>query len=377
FQTDPEEQLELLNYLSRFNQYSARNIVLIKSQYQGAVGIKSYKQHQNEGHQVQKGEKAIRILAPKLYTQWQDEDKNWRFYNEATKEQKEKIRTGEIKTEERLVGYVSVPVFDLTQTDCPVEDYPNLYPNRPEDYSFDGGKEDLERLENAIENIAKQKGITVNDENIHSAAKGYYSPSENKIVLQSSLSETERPKVLLHELAHAEMHNSNKILEKIMNEQDISTPIKEYQAEMTAYVISNEIGLDTKDSSLNYLANWQKENPQYNLDSDNYIQALKEVREVSENLTTKIFEEYQSLEKTQSQEQTTENELTMTISYKDSDGKDQEKMITYPNDEAPITNLVHSENATEFEIKNLPEELDYLEGKVSNREIDYFENIAI
>jgi len=67
----------------------------------------------------------------------------------------------------------------------------------------------------------------------------------------------------------------------------------------------------------------------------------------------------------------------MTISYKDSDGKDQEKMITYPNDEAPITNLVHSENATEFEIKNLPEELDYLEGKVSNREIDYFENIAI
>jgi len=255
FQTDPEEQLELLDYLSRFNQYSARNIVLIKSQYQGAVGIKSYKQHQNEGHQVQKGEKAIRILAPKLYTQWQDEDKNWRFYNEATKEQKEKIRTGEIKTEERLVGYVSVPVFDLTQTDCPVEDYPNLYPNRPEDYSFDGGKEDLERLENAIENIAKQKGITVNDEIIHSAAKGYYSPSENKIVLQSSLSETERPKVLLHELAHAEMHNSNKILEKIMNEQDISTPIKEYQAEMTAYVISNEIGLDTKDSSLNYLAN--------------------------------------------------------------------------------------------------------------------------
>src|SRR5699024_3196169 len=147
FQTDPKEQIELLEYLSRFNQYSVRNIVLIKSQYEGAVGVKSYKQHQKEGHQVRKGEKAIRILAPKFYKQWQDEDNNWRFYNEATKEQKQKINSGEIKSEERLVRYISVPVFDLTQTDCPAEEYPNLYPNRPENYSFNGDTEDLKCLE--------------------------------------------------------------------------------------------------------------------------------------------------------------------------------------------------------------------------------------
>src|SRR5699024_6022677 len=234
-----------------------------------------------------------------------------------------KINSGEIKSEERLVGYISVPVFDLTQTDCPAEEYPNLYPNRPENYSFNGDTEDLKRLETAIENIAKREGIKISDETFQSAAKGYYSPSEEKIVLQNSLSETERPKVLLHELAHAKMHNADKISEKIMNEEDISTPILEYQAEMTAYVVSNEIGLDTKESSISYLASWQKNSKDYTLDSVNYIKALDEVRNVSDELSTEIFEEYQALEQTQNKNETIENKLSFTISYKDQSGNVQ------------------------------------------------------
>lgn len=378
FQTDPEEQFELLDYLSRFNNYSTRNIVLIKSQYQGGVGVSSYKQHKENGHQVQKGEKAIRILAPRIQDVYYNEKGDMKFMSQTTKKEKKQIHNGELKTEkDKLVGYLSVPVFDLTQTDCPVEEYPNLYPNRPESYSFNGEQEDLERLENTIENIAKRKGISITDETIHSAAKGYYSPREEKIILQNNLSETERPKVLLHELAHAEMHNANSIIEKIKNEEDISTPIKEYQAEMTAYVVSTEIGLDTKESSLGYLSSWQNENPQYSLDSGNYIQALSEVRNVSDELSTEIFEEYQSLEKDKTQEQFDDNELTFTIDYKDKNGNSIEKEIAYPSSEAPITNLVHSEKATDFEIKNLPKELNYLEGKVSSKEIDRFENVIV
>jgi antirestriction protein ArdC len=377
FQTDPKEQIELLEYLSRFNQYSVRNIVLIKSQYEGAVGVKSYKQHQEEGHQVQKGEKSIRILAPKFYKQWQDEDNNWRFYNEATKEQKQKINSGEIKSEERLVGYISVPVFDLTQTDCPADEYPNLYPNRPENYSFNGDTEDLERLETAIENIAKREGIKISDETFQSAAKGYYSPSEEKIVLQNSLSETERPKVLLHELAHARMHNADKISEKIMNEEDISTPILEYQAEMTAYVVSNEIGLDTKESSISYLASWQKNSKDYTLDSDNYIKALDEVRNVSDELSTEIFEEYQALEQTQNKNETIKNKVSFTISYKDQSGNVQEENLVYPTNEVKVNNLIYNDQTTDFEIKNLPKELSYLNGKVTDREVERLEDVAI
>jgi len=112
YQKDPEEELELLRYLKRFRKYSARNATLIQSQYQGAIGVASYKQHQDNGHQVQKGEKAIRILAPRIQDIFYKKNGVWEFMSNATKKQKQQIENNELKTEKnKLVGYLSVPVF--------------------------------------------------------------------------------------------------------------------------------------------------------------------------------------------------------------------------------------------------------------------------
>ena len=385
FQTDPKEEMELLKYLGRFNDYSIRNVSLIKGQYEGAYGVASYNQHKNNGHQVQKGEKAIRILAPRIQDVFYTEQNQMKFMSKATKEEQQKIDNKELKVEKnKLVGYLTVPVFDITQTNAKSDDYPNLYPNRPENYQFNGTEKELEQLEEALKNIVEKKEIKLESQNFNSVAKGFYTPSENKIVLKNSLTNTERPKVLIHELAHAEMHNTNSIKEKIQNGNDISTPVLEYQAEMTAYVISNEIGLDTKESSERYLANWTRKNPENNLDSDNYLQALSEVREVSDELATNIFSEYQSLSKDQninntlenSQNQSELNEFSMTIHYKDKNGRTQEQTINYPDDKSTITNLIYTEKATNFEIKELPKQINYLEGKVSNQQIDRFEGVA-
>lgn len=40
------------------------------------------------------------------------------------------------KKGEKRNTYVMVPFFDITQTDCPPEGYPKLYPNKPENFTL-------------------------------------------------------------------------------------------------------------------------------------------------------------------------------------------------------------------------------------------------
>ena len=265
YQNNPEDELEMLNYMRKFYNYSMRNTMLIESQYQGAYGVASYKQHQENGYQVQKGQKSIRILAPKIEDVFIDENNAKRPLKYATKEQKQKIKNKQLKViKSDLRGYIPVPVFDITQTDCPVEDYPKLYPNRPENFKFNGTDKEFANFFQAIKNYAKDKNIPVHYEVMSDGAqKGYYVPATNEIAIRSTLTEQEQAKVLLHELAHAEMHNHNK-----MKNKDIglhATSIKEYQAEMSAYIVSSSFNLDTEDYSTKYLNSWTSKE---NIDTD-------------------------------------------------------------------------------------------------------------
>jgi len=292
YQTDPQEELKLLRYLRQFNNYSVRNIALIQDQYEGAYGVESYKKHKENGYQVQKGEKAIRILAPRFQDIFKDENNREQFVSRATKKQKEKIKNSELEvTKDKLVGYISVPVFDITQTNAPEEDYPKLYPNKPENFKFNGNENEFKNFKQAIYDYADEAGVKVQKGKTDSVAKGYYSPNNNHIVLRDDLSEKEETKVLLHELAHGKMHNANSIKEKIQNNKNISTPVLEYQAEMTAYVVSSTFELDTEDYSQKYLSNWTEKD----IDNQVYIDSLKEVKDVSMAMIEIVSERYQTL----------------------------------------------------------------------------------
>lgn len=303
YQKSPEEELKLLNYLKQFRKYSVRNAALIQTQYNGAVGVGSYKQFQEKGYQVQKGEKAIRILAPRFQDVFRDKNNVEKFVTKANTEEKEQIDNGNIKTKNKLVGYINVSVFDITQTDCPEEDYPKLYPNRPENFKFAGKKGEFKSFNRAVHNYAKEKNIPVKHGKTHSAAKGYYVPSDHYILLRDDLSKTEETKVLLHELAHAQMHNEQRMKEKNMNLAD--TSILEYQAEMAAYVVSSTFELDTEDYSKKYLASWTKKE----VENEEYLQSLEEVKEVSGKMIESITERYNSLQQEQEQNMEEENKL--------------------------------------------------------------------
>lgn len=282
FKKDPKEELELLKYISQFNNYSIKNISLIRSQRNGALGVASYKQFKEKGYQVQRGEKAIKILAPKFQDmfRYKEEGKiKTKPVSQATKEQKQEIKEGKYKViKGKITNFIAVPVFDITQTDCPTEDYPVLYPNKPENFNFKGTEKDLKRFHQAVSDYAKSQNVKVNYDVVDGTAKGFYAPSLNEIVVDKHLNEKEQTKVLLHELAHAEMHNSKIMKDKAPELKTVN--VLEYQAEMTAYIVSSKFELDTEDYSTHYLSSWTKRE----VDDDVYLKSLEEVKEVSSKI---------------------------------------------------------------------------------------------
>jgi len=186
--------------------------------------------------------------------------------------------------------------LDITQTNAKPEDYPELYPNKPENFEFKGTEKQFKNFKKSVYDYAESLKIDVQHGKIDNAGKGYYALNSNTIKLRDDLNETEETKVLLHELAHAKMHNTEKIKTKDQNE--ISSSVKEYQAEMTAYVVSSTFELDSEDYSKKYLANWTKKD----IDNKKYIQSIEEVKEVSSNMIEELTSRYNKLEQTEEKE---------------------------------------------------------------------------
>lgn len=303
YRTNPKDELELLNYIRTFYKYSLKNALLIESQYEGAIGVASYKEHKEKGYHVQKGQTAIRVLAPQLQDMFIDENKVKKPLKYATQAQKQKIQANQLKMiKGDLRGYVPVPVFDITQTDCPEKDYPNLYPNRPQNFTFQGTDRDFNHFYQAVKEYAKDEQIPVSyDVMGDSVRKGYYAPLANEIVLRAGLTEQEQAKVLLHELAHAKMHTVDKMKDK--KPALHASGVVEYQAEMTAYLISSTFNLDTEDYSTRYLKSWTSKEA---IEPAVYVQSLEEVKATTKSMIEQIVDRYNERQLEQ------ENSVTLT-----------------------------------------------------------------
>lgn len=338
FKKEPKQELELLKYISQFNNYSIKNISLIQSQRSGAFGVASYKQFKDKGYQVQRGEKAIKILAPKFQDMFRYEEEGkvkTKPVSQATKEQKQGIKDGKYKViKGKITNFIAVPVFDITQTDCPPEDYPVLYPNKPENFNFKGTENELKRFHQAVSDYAKLQNVKVNYDVVDGTSKGFYAPALNEIVVDKHLNEKEQTKVLLHELAHAEMHNSKIMKDKAPELKAVN--VLEYQAEMTAYIVSSKFELDTEDYSTHYLASWTKRE----VDDDVYLKSLEEVKEVSSKMIDKIVEKYNGLEQTLKPESTLncDESIAKSIHFL-SDQNDNNHFEKLKNEKLKVTDI--------------------------------------
>jgi antirestriction protein ArdC len=223
------EWLAYLRFLAAFRRYSFNNLMLIAAQCPHATRVAGYRKWQQLGRQVRKGKRAVKVLGYST--------KN------ITKTDPE---TGE-EVEDRLVRYPVLSVFDISQTDgdpVPADAY-----QLPTGDGPDGA---LDRLTAWL----TAEGWTLRQLPLAGTCEGYTDHERRIIVTETNLEPAARLVVLLHEAAHAVLHADVKA-----DEYQTHRGLCETEAESSAYVLANLLGLDLAASSISYIAGWSESNP--------------------------------------------------------------------------------------------------------------------
>jgi len=212
--TTSEEWQHYLDFQSKFHRYSFNNVLLIAAQRPEASQVAGFHAWRKMNRLVRKGEKAIWILAPMVYKNADAED-------------------GE---EHRIIrGFKFVPVFDVTQTDG--DDLPTVCSRLQGD--------DPAGHYRTLLGVARSIGFCVEDHHFDGVTNGDCNHSEHRIRVETRNTPAQRVKTLTHEIAHALLH-----------EQSGSRALAELEAESTAYIVCQALGIDSSDYSLGYVATW-------------------------------------------------------------------------------------------------------------------------
>ena len=256
-----------LSFLSKFHDYSFNNTILILSQYPTASLVAGYSSwNKNFNRQVNKGEKAIKILAPydayvKRTVDKVDQDGNYLLDPNGDRLQEE--------VQIKVLKFRVVNVFDVSQTSG--EPLPELISD------LKGTSEEVKLLIESIKEVCEIPIEFVSpksDESLADGAKGYYSLTEDKIVINSELEDLQIAKTLTHEYAHSLLHK-DKTIKKSQSQREI-------EAESLAFVICNHFGIDTSDYSFTYIASYSEN------DMDFLKQTLVDIKKSANIMIEKI-----------------------------------------------------------------------------------------
>ena len=287
---DSERYKEYLRVMSKFHNYSFNNTLLIAMQKSDASLIAGFNAWKNNfGRNVMKGQKGIKIIAPSPFKIKQEMEK----IDPHT--QKPVIgKDGKPVTEEKEItipAFKVVSVFDVSQTEG--REIPNIAVNM-----LTG---DVEHYKDVFAALEKTSPVPVGFEKIEGGAHGYYHLEDKRIALDEGMSELQTLKTLIHEIAHAKLHDIdlNAPLEDLENRPDRRT--REVQAESIAYTVCQHYGLDTSDYSFGYVAGWSAGRELAELKS-----SLETIRSTAAEIINSIDEHIAELQKAQEQEQTSE-----------------------------------------------------------------------
>ena len=231
---------EFLNGMADFNNYSPRNIQLIKAQLPQATLVASFNQWKKRGGSV-KGQKAIYIQAPVQVT-----------IKDIYGNPKIDPKTGE---ELKRIVFRSVPVFDVSQV-TPQEGKTLDIPSMSGDATTPLSKEDYNNMYRSLKEISISNGVPIRFDQTEPGVGGFYDTKRNEIVISNQTKRQPAQVIgtLIHEMAHSELHNDKTIAE---NYPDLKYSTGELQAESVAYVVSRHLGIDMGiERSFGYLASW-------------------------------------------------------------------------------------------------------------------------
>jgi antirestriction protein ArdC len=199
----------LLKTMARFHKYSWHNVSLIATQRPTATRVAGFQTWRTMGRFVRKGEKGIAILAP-IVTRRDAEssDDNARA----------------------VVGFRAAYVFDVEQTDG--EPLPE-----PNEASGDPGAKTA-----SLKTAILARGIAL--ESVDDLGGALGTSSGGLIRLLNGLSPAMEFTTLVHEYAHELLHRAD---------DRPARDTRELEAEAVAFVVGGAVGLNTSDSSRDYI----------------------------------------------------------------------------------------------------------------------------
>ena len=257
-----------------------------------ATLVAGYKAWQkNFERHVNKGEKAIRILAPAPYKIKEERDKIDPVTQELLLDKDGNPQKEEVEI--TIPAFRAVSVFDVAQTDG--KPIPEL-----------AAKEllsDVEGYQDMIRAVEAISPVPIELEEIAGDSKGYYDREAKRIAVQENMSESQTLKTMIHEVAHSKLH-SKEVEQDEQMRKDRNT--KEVEAESIAYTVCQHFGVDTSDYSFGYIAGWSS-----GRDTKELRASMDTIRRTASELITGIEEQLQELQRNRevSQEQTKESIL--------------------------------------------------------------------
>ena len=298
---ESEKYKTYLSTMSKFHNYSFNNTLLIAMQKPEATLVAGYKAWQkNFERHVNKGEKAIRILAPAPYKIKEERDKldpvtGEMMFDENGMPQKEQV-------EVTIPAFRAVSVFDVSQTDG--KPIPEL--EAQELLSTVEGYEDFVQ---ALMNVAP---VPIGFEDIPGDSKGYFHTEEKRIAVQENMSESQTLKTMVHEVAHSMLHNKEINRDDLIEEPAKDRNTKEVEAESVAYTVCQHFGIDTSGYSFGYIAGWSSGKDMKELKS-----SLDTIRKTASELITGIEGALRELQLNREMEQEQSKECILLIQNED------------------------------------------------------------
>ena len=269
-----EQYAQYLKTMSRFHRYSFRNQLLIHLQNPQATFCAGYVAWQNkfERH-VKKGETGIRILVPYRH--------KYRRTEQDVSEDTSEIK--ETDEEREYITYHVGNVFDVSQTEG--KPIPTIV------HDLHGDVEEYEFFMEAVKQICP---VPITRKELPPNLDGYFSPVERRIVLRDGMSQVQEAAAVIHEMAHAVLHNPE---ERKSGEAKKDKQSIEVEAESVSNVVCSYFGIDTKENSWGYIVTWSK-----NRELPALTASMKTIRDTADRFITGIEERMQALRKKRSGE---------------------------------------------------------------------------
>lgn len=207
--------IRYLEFSARFHRYSVYNQMLIYMQRPNATFVAGYRKWQEWGYQVAKGEKGIRILAPRLT-------------------EKRAKETQEVR---QVMYFGSVSVFDASQL---VD-----LDKKPLPLFFTPLADDQQELYARLVKVVEEDGIRI-EESLVGLTQGV--SMGRRIAVRAGADSRSKFLTLLHEFTHKLLHWKAEAREQPVR-------AKECIAESVSYVVAHRYGLRNPFSA-DYLQHW-------------------------------------------------------------------------------------------------------------------------